>query len=541
MPQPTQKSREVAGFCADSVISMLKRSIMRTKWIKLVFPLLLICAACLFKAPMCQAQQESLVATSSSKATVVTCQGMIDDGLFKSIKRRVELAIEQGATHIILEISTYGGLVQSADDISKFLIFEASKKAHTVAYVKTEAISAGAMISVSCQDIVMRENATIGDCAPISMGQKLEGVEREKAESFIRAIFDRAAQANGYPQALLRAMVSQHIEVYRVKHGETDEYAFFETVDLPTDANAYDLESKKIVVEKDKILTMEAALAHEYGVARAVVEDVPGLLTYLEKRDDVVFPEPPIILETNWSEEMVRKLNHPAVMSVLVMIAMLGLYIEFGSPGLGLPGLAAVVCFTVIIGSKYLTGLANWVEVALFMIGILLLLIEFLVIPGFGIAGIAGIVCVLAGVFGMLIRNPPDQIPWPQTSMDWQDLGAGLLGLSLGFGGFLVLAGLCAKYMTKLRFLSGLILTPSAQAASGILPVSRTSTRDSMGEPLRVGMQGRATTPLRPAGTVRFQQNMVDCVAQGSFIAKGTLVEIFEIHGNRVTVRSMEQ
>jgi len=514
---------------------------MRAEWKKRLFLLPLICSVCLSIAAVDEGQQESLQAEPSAKAVVITCQGMIDDGLFKSMKRRVGLALEQGATYIILEISTYGGLVKSADDISKFLILETSKKAHTVAYVKTEAISAGAMIGVSCQDIIMRESTTIGACTPMSLGQEMEGVEREKTESFIRAIFDRAAQANGYPQALLRAMVSQKIEVYRVKHKETDEYAFFETVDLPTDANVYDLAHKKIVVPKDKILTVEAALAHEYGVARAVVEDLHGLLQYLEKRDGVVFAETPAVLETNWSEEMVRKLNHPAVMSVLVMIGMLGLYIEFGSPGLGLPGLAAVVCFTVIIGSKYLTGLANWVEVALFVIGILLLLIEFLLIPGFGIAGIAGIICVLAGVFGMLIRNPPDQIPWPQTSMDWHDLGAGVLGLSLGFGGFLVLAGLCAKYMTKLQFLSGLILVPSAQAGTGVLPVSKTSTHDSTAESLRVGMQGQATTPLRPAGRVRFQRTMVDCVAQGDFIVKGTLVEIIEIHGNHVTVRSMEQ
>jgi membrane-bound serine protease (ClpP class) len=285
---------------------------------------------------------------------------------------------------------------------------------------------------------------------------------------------------------------------------------------------------------------MEANLAQEYGVARAVVEDLQGLLSYLEERDGVVFAETPTVQETNWSEEMVRKLNHPAVMSVLVMIAMLGLYIEFGSPGLGLPGLAAVVCFTVIIGSKYLTGLANWIEIALFLAGILLLLIELLLIPGFGIAGMAGIICILAGLFGMLIRNDWNEMPWPQSPMAWHDLGMGLLEFSLGFAGFLVLAGVCAKYMTRLPFLSGLVLLPPAQAGAGVLSVSRTGTQDSMNEPLEVGMKGQAATPLRPAGRVRFQNNMVDCVAQGSFIAQGSFVEIIKIHGNRVTVRSVE-
>ena len=198
--------------------------IMSKKWINQILLLLLVGGAFSCWAPVCEAQQEPSTTVASAKAVVISCRGMIDDGLFKSIKRRVETAIEQGATHVILEIGTYGGLVQSADDISKFLIFETSKKAKTVAYVKTEAISAGAMISVSCQDIVMRESATIGACAPISMGQKLEGVEREKVESFIRVIFDRAAQANGYPQALLRAMKVK----FTKKNIEKDESALME-------------------------------------------------------------------------------------------------------------------------------------------------------------------------------------------------------------------------------------------------------------------------------------------------------------------------
>src|SRR4030042_5193286 len=105
----------------------------------------------------------------TTKAAVIVCQGMIDDGLYKSIQRRTQIALDGGAEYLIYEISTYGGLPQSGDDIAKYFILDVAKKAHTVAYVTTEAISAGAMISVSCQDIIMRENTTIGDCAPIQI------------------------------------------------------------------------------------------------------------------------------------------------------------------------------------------------------------------------------------------------------------------------------------------------------------------------------------------------------------------------------------
>ncbi|MHC4220821.1 MAG: NfeD family protein, partial [Planctomycetota bacterium] len=334
---------------------------------------------------------------SIAKAAVISCKGMIDDGLFQSIKRRSELAIEAGADYLIYEIQTYGGLLKAGDDISKYFILEISKKAHTVAYVTTEAISAGAMVSVSCQDIIMLENTTIGDCAPIQMGGKLEGVEREKVESFTRAAFIRAAEANRYPAALLKAMVTMHIEVYRVRNLQTDEYEFFETDDLPSDPNQYDIKAKVRIVKDDELLTLTASQAFEYGIAREVVADRGQALAFLAQRDGVRFVDEPMVMEPLWSEQMVRWINSPAVMGILVMLAMLGVYLELNTPGVGLPGLVAVICFTIIIGSKYLIGLANWVEVALFITGILLLMVEIFVLPGFGIAGVMGITCVMVG------------------------------------------------------------------------------------------------------------------------------------------------
>ncbi|RKY23427.1 MAG: hypothetical protein DRP62_05905 [Planctomycetota bacterium] len=472
------------------------------------------------------------------KAAVIVCKGLIDDGLYKSIRRRTQLALDRGAKYIIYEIGTYGGLLKSGDDISKYFILEAGKKVHTVAYITTEAISAGAMISVSCQDIIMLENTTIGDCAPIQLGGKLEGVEREKAESFTRAAFSRAAEANGYPAALLKAMVSMQTEVYRVKNLQSGKCEFFESDQLPKDPNVYDLDSKELIVRKDELLTLTAAKATEYGIARTQVKDLAGALDFLAKRDGVTFADEPLVLKTNWSEEMVRWLNSPAVMAVLVMLALLGVYIEFNTPGIGLPGLTAVICFAVIIGSKYLVGLANWVEVALFVIGLLLLMVEIFVLPGFGIAGFLGIACILAGLFGMLIKNPPDKLPWPQTQFDWQLFTNGVMGLSLGFVGFVVLAWMLTKYLPKLHFLSGLILVPTAAKQGGELEISMTAPPESEAINVNIGDIGTVVSTLRPTGKAKFGDAMIDVVANAEFLDKGTEVEIIEIHGNRVVVKA---
>lgn len=483
-----------------------------------------------------------VAAPEEARTAIIPCKGMIDDALFYSIQRRTRIALDQGADYLIYDISTYGGLVQAADDISKYLILEVADRAHTVAYVATEAISAGAMVSVACEDIVMRENTTIGDAAPITMGGQLEGVEREKAESFIRAIFQRAAEANGYPELLLKAMVSMQIEVYRVRNLETDEYEFFEGDELPEDPNAYDVEGAEKIDGDDELLTLTAPRALEYGIARAVVDDLDGAMAFLEDRYDVAFAGEPIVLEPNWSEQMVSWLTSPALVSILFMLGLLGIYVEFSSPGFGLPGIVGVACFAIIFGSRFLVGLANWVEIAVLVLGVVLLLVEFFVLPGFGIAGFLGIGCIFAGLFGMLIRNPPDEIPWPDTPGDWESMTSGVLALSIGFAGFLVLAWLISRYLPKTRLASGLILTPSpAGAGGGGTHVSMTLPPEPSAADIHVGDVGTVVSSLRPAGKARFGEALTDVVAEGEFLDVGTEVEIMSVHGSRVVVRRVPE
>ena len=471
---------------------------------------------------------------------VIPCKGMIDDGLYKSIRRRTKEAVERGATYLVYEIQTYGGALKAGDDISKYFILEVGKKYHTVAYVTSEAISAGSMISVACKDIVMLDNTTIGDCAPIAIGGDLEGVEREKIESFTRVAFSRAAEANNYPEALLKAMVTRQLEVHRVKNLETDEYEFFETKNLPTDETIYDIENKKLVVTSDELLTLTALQAKEYGIARAVVKDFDAALSFLSERDGVTFAKKHIVLKTNWSEEMVRWITSPVVMAILVMLAMLGVYVELNTPGLGLPGLVAVVCVVIIIGSKYLIGMANWVEVAIFILGVILLGIEIFLIPGFGLAGFAGILCIFAGIFGMLIKNAPEQLPWPQDEMGWQIFMEGIISVAVGFLGFLVLAYFSAKYLPKSQFLSGLILDspgPEKQAKAKIAMTGPAESRDIL---LNVGNTGKVVSALRPAGWAKFDEQIVNVVAEAQFLEIDDDVEIIKIEGKRVIVRKVE-
>jgi len=493
----------------------------------------------LFQVPAITAEpNESLRNSRTAKAAVIICKGMIDGGLSDSIDRRTQIALDKGANYLIYEIDTYGGLVKAAVKISDSILRKGTK-AHTVAYITTRAISAGAMISVSCKDIVMRENTTIGDCAPITMGGKLEGTEREKAESFIRGIFERAAEANGYPAALLKAMVTMRTKVYRVKNLQTGGEDFFDADQLPNDPNKYDLRNKKLIVKEDELLTLTASRAFEYGIARAVVKDRAGVLGFLAKRDGVTFSEPPMVLRTSWSEEMVRKINHPAVMGILFMIALLGVYIELNTPGVGLPGLVAVMCFAIIIGSKYLVGLANWIEVASFVVGIILLMVEIFVLPGFGVAGITGIICIMFGLFGMLVKNPPGKLPWPQGPEDWDSFLNGVLGLSFGFVGFVVLAGLFAKYLPKIPIFGRLILATPSESSESAPAQFRSVTAIAPNLPVEVGHKGVSISQLRPSGIARIGNKRLNVVSRGELIEANKEIIVVEIEGNSIVVKEI--
>ncbi|MBM4024612.1 MAG: hypothetical protein FJ280_04295 [Planctomycetes bacterium] len=514
---------------------------MRTTW-RTVFVLAVCVLAWSWWAAAAEPNEPRAPARAprDAQAAIIPTTGLIDDALLYSIRRRTEIALSGGADYLLYEISTYGGLVDAADAIAKYLIQQVSPRGHTVAYITTEAISAGALLSVSCRDIIMQEHTTIGDAAPIAMGSRLEGVEREKAESFVRAAFQRAAEANGYPPLLLRAMVTMQTEVHAVRNLDTGEYELFEAGNLPQDANEYDVQGARQVVSANQLLTLTASQALEYGVARAMVSDRNGALAFLEKRDGVTFTDEPLVLETTWSEQMVSWLNSPAVMAVLVMLALLGVYIEFSTPGFGLAGIVAVICLAIIVGSKYLVGLANWMEIAVLFIGILLLLIEIFVLPGFGVAGILGILGILLGLFGMLLRTLPGELPWPQTPWDWQRLSSGVVSLALGFTGFLVAAWLLSRFLPKLRFASGLVLVPAVPPSErGVSQVSMTAPPQTSGLGIRVGDVGEVVAKLRPAGKARFADAVVDVVATGEFLDKGVRVEIIEIKGSRVVVRKL--
>lgn len=169
------------------------------------------------------------------------------------------------------------------------------------------------------------------------------------------------------------------------------------------------------------------------------------------------------------------------------------------------------------------------------IVGIVLLLVEIFILPGFGVAGFMGIACVLVGLFGMFVRNAPGEIPWPQDPLSWQDTTDGLFGVAVGFVAFLAAAVVLAKYMDRIPFLRRLVL--GAAPAKG----TEGDTGYAVRAAFSVGQQGTAISVLRPAGKAQFGKQIADVVTGGEFIAKDTPVKILQIDGLRIVVGAEQQ
>ena len=160
-------------------------------------------------------------------------------------------------------------------------------------------------------------------------------------------------------------------------------------------------------------------------------------------------------------------------------------------------------------------------------------LVEIFVIPGFGVAGFSGIMCIIGGLLGMWVKNAPDEMPLPQGEAAWGIFTDGLFGMSIGFVLFVIAAAFLAKYMDRIPLLNRFVLK---SAMTGKQTAVSQTFEPQQQIALEAGQTGQVVSALRPAGKAQFGSSVVDVVADGAFIEKGSHVQILEVHGNHVVV-----
>jgi membrane-bound serine protease (ClpP class) len=411
----------------------------------------------------------------------VPVTGVIELGLAPFIERSVREAEAAGARAIVLELETPGGRVDAAQQIVNAL-----KNANlpTYAYVNRRALSAGAMIALATDRIYMRPGATMGAATPIDgTGEKAS----EKIVSAMRSEMLALAEDHGLDPRVAEAMVDEDIAIDGV-------------------------------VEAGKLLTLTTEEAVRLGYAREI-DDMNALLV-----DAGVGEATVVAKETNWAESLVRFLTNPIVAPMLLSLGMLGLIIEIKTPAFGLAGAAGLSSLAAFFGAHYLVGLAGMEEFLLLGAGVILVALEVFIIPGFGVAGILGILAIAGSIFFSLVSNM-------STAADF-GLAAGVLSLSI-IVVILAAWALLRQLPRSGRFSSsGIMLGDATTRETGYL--------SSAVRPELVGATGVTLTDLRPSGAARIGEERVDVVADSHWIAAGTPVKVVRAEGYRHVVQSIE-
>lgn len=474
-------------------------------------------------------------------AFVIQIHGMIDPALGDTVKRKVARCRAAGADMVIFDMSTPGGRSDVMDQIIR-LILDDLKDPYVVAYVNSSAFSAGAIISLACDEIVMSPTGVIGDAMPILLGPQgvvdMSDETRAKVESAALAQIRMIATRNGYSPVLCEAMITIAREVWLIKNVKTGELMAVDAAQWrgrlpgapattqPAAAGPTEKDWKylRTIVDSKSLATMTADEAVFLGFARGVVKSMDDL----KERYNV--KTAPTVLADTWSEDLVEFLTSAPVVGFLLFVGLLCAYVEAHTPGFGLAGSVAVACFALLFGSNYLIGLATWWEIGIFVLGLVMLGIELFVIPGFGVVGIAGLICCIVGLLAMIIPNAPNKWPIPRTDLDWSIFTNGLAALMVGFLMACAAAMLVARYLPKIPVASRLML-----AAPEVVPSAPADDRAVISR-ISVGAMGAVEGTCRPVGQVRFGNDLIDAMAEGQFIPAGTKVRVIKVEGNRVVV-----
>jgi membrane-bound serine protease (ClpP class) len=427
---------------------------------------------------------------TTSPATVyrLPIEGTIDLGLAPFVSRIVEEASKTEGAVVLLDIDTFGGRVDAAVLIRDALI---DAPVRTVAFIHPRAISAGALISLACETIVIAPGGSIGAATPITGGgaEEVEAAD-EKVLSYMRTEMRTTAETRGRRGDVAEAMVDRDVEI-------------------------------EGVVEKGKVLTLSTEDALELEIADFKAKNLEEALEVLGLSGARV-----VETEPNWAEIIARIVSEPTISSLLLSIGFLGIMLELYQPGWGLPGSLGLVCLGTFFFGHHVAQLAGWEELLIFGIGVLLLLVEVFVIPGFGVVGVAGIAMMMVSVVLSLLALD-FQISWELGFVN-----RALVVLSTSVILTVVIGYLLIRLIPATGATRRLVLGQALTVAEGF-----TSHDAKEQESFPLGTVGEAATDLRPAGKIRVDKRKLDAVSEGGFIAAGTRVKIVQWRSGTAVVR----
>ncbi len=420
------------------------------------------------------------------------------------IQKGFAQAEAEEAALILLNMNTYGGEVLYADSIRTRIL---NTKIPVCVFIDNNAASAGALISIACDKIFMRTGATMGASTVVDQSGE---VAPDKFQSYMRGIIRATAEAQGKD-----TLITDGDTTYVWKRDPAIAEAMVDPdVEIPG------------VIEKGKVLTFTATEALQNKYCDAIVQNKEEILeTHYGFKDYELN-----VFRLGLKDKISGRLMGTALRAILIMIIVAGIWFELQTPGIGFPSIAAGVAAILYFAPLYLDGLVQYWEIILFVAGVILIFLEIFVIPGFGIAGILGILAVVLGLSFALVDN---------TGLSFDFKGLGMLDEAL----VLVILSMLVAFFISLWLTSRiglgkglfrhLALESVQEKEAGYVAVPVTDK--SM-----IGKTGLAATDLRPSGKVRIDDVLYDAVAEFGYVEKGKNIKVTRLENAQLYVEEVK-
>jgi len=424
--------------------------------------------------------------TGKPRVMVMDIKDEIDPRMLRYVKLSLEHAVETKADYVIVDMDTYGGVLTDAKEIVD-LIMDFKKPIWV--FINSDAASAGALISIACDSIYMSPGASIGAATVVNGADG--SAAPDKYQSYMRSIMRSTAEENHRDPRIAEGMVDERVVVDSVK------------------------QAGKVIT-----FTTNEAIKHHYCEAK--VNSIEEIL----KRNKIDSYELDHYT-LGVTEKIIAFFLNPFISGLLILIIIGGIYFELQTPGAVFPIAAALVALVLYLVPYYLSGLAQYWEIIALMVGIILLIAEIFIIPGFGVAGIAGIALTVSSLILIMLNNDFFNFEFVPLGDIVKATFATLGGLA---GGALLLFFGGAK-LTETKAFKRIALADTQESSQGY------SVRTN--EPNLVGKIGMAHTVLRPSGKVMIDENVYDAFTRGEYIQKGDLIEVIGTEGITLKVKSV--
>lgn len=482
------------------------------------------------------ALREDWLAGREPAAYRYVVRGPVDNGTKEAVLRMFDRVVRENGNFLLLQLECAGGDMLAALDLANELRDRAREhRVLVVAFVPDKAPDTAAVIALGCSEIVMSQRSDTGpDPTPAVIGdfEQVLANGKENTEAWKESLRELAAR--GYPPLLVQGMVDRDLEIVRV-HSRTDRaqtrLMTREEYDQEKAAGDWVLEST--VKPKGQLLKLTADQAEDLGLARYAVETREPEEVYSRYGIDAAQVRD---ASPAWLDQFAEFLKRPAVTTLLVVIAFIGLILEMKVPGTAVPGIVSALCFIMVFWAHtQFSGQVAVLAGLLFLLGLVLLMMEVFVLPGFGVCGITGILLMLASLALITFGSTDGSLP--HTAEEWTSFGwrmgqylFGLMAASVG-------AFFLVRYLPHVPGANRLYLAPPSEKVGAEVEESALP-----GTALAAGMLGAvgtAVTVLRPAGTVLFGDRYVDVVTEGAYVPAGSRVQVVEVEGNRIVVKEV--